>query len=200
MLAGLFVALGFATRPPWLVFPLFFVRGGARNGGWGALRTAEARRALAAGDWCGSPCRSPSSARSWRVYNYARFEQPVRVRAQVPGRAVAGADVPLRPLQLPLPVAQPRGRAGAAAAHHDALAVRQDQPARHEPAGHLAEPRLHGDAAGAQSAGPHSGSRSSPPRCRRCSIRTRVTSSSAIATASTTWCSSWSCWRSAAAR
>ena len=47
MLAGLFVALGFATRPPWLVFPLFFAEVVRANGGWGALRTGEARRALA---------------------------------------------------------------------------------------------------------------------------------------------------------
>jgi hypothetical protein len=47
MLAGLFVALGFATRPPWLVVPLFFAEVIRANGGWGALRTREARRALA---------------------------------------------------------------------------------------------------------------------------------------------------------
>jgi hypothetical protein len=47
MLAGLFVALGFATRPPWLVVPLFFAEVIRANGGWGALRTGEARRVLA---------------------------------------------------------------------------------------------------------------------------------------------------------
>jgi hypothetical protein len=46
MLAGLFVALGFATRPPWLVAPLFFAEVIRANGGWPALRTREARRAL----------------------------------------------------------------------------------------------------------------------------------------------------------
>src|SRR6185503_14607198 len=43
MLAGLFVALGFATRPPWLVMPLFFAEVIRANGGWGALQTREAR-------------------------------------------------------------------------------------------------------------------------------------------------------------
>ena len=46
MLAGLFVALGFATRPPWLVVPLFFAEVIRANGGWAALRTREAQRAL----------------------------------------------------------------------------------------------------------------------------------------------------------
>ena len=46
MLAGLFVAFGFATRPPWLVLPLFFAEVIRANGGWGALRTREAQRAL----------------------------------------------------------------------------------------------------------------------------------------------------------
>ena len=44
------------------------------------------------------------------------LRRPVRVRAQVLGRAVAGADVPLRSVQLPLPVTQPRGRADSSAA------------------------------------------------------------------------------------
>jgi hypothetical protein len=46
MLAGLFVALGFATRPPWLVLPLFFFEAARAIGGWGALRTAAGRRAF----------------------------------------------------------------------------------------------------------------------------------------------------------
>jgi len=46
MLAGLFVALGFATRPPWLVIPLFFFEAARAIGGWGALRTREGRRAF----------------------------------------------------------------------------------------------------------------------------------------------------------
>ena len=47
MLAGLFVALGFATRPPWLVLPLFFFEAVRAIGGWGALRTREGRGTLA---------------------------------------------------------------------------------------------------------------------------------------------------------
>ena len=46
MLAGLFVALGFATRPPWLVIPLFFFEVARAIGGWGALRTPAGRRAF----------------------------------------------------------------------------------------------------------------------------------------------------------
>jgi len=46
MLAGLFVALGFATRPPWLVIPLFICEAVRSVGGWGALRTGAAWRAL----------------------------------------------------------------------------------------------------------------------------------------------------------
>jgi hypothetical protein len=47
MLAGLFVALGFATRPPWLVLPLFIIELVRSIGGWQVLRTREGRRALA---------------------------------------------------------------------------------------------------------------------------------------------------------
>jgi hypothetical protein len=46
MLAGLFVALGFATRPPWLVIPLFFCEAARAIGGWAALRTPDGRRAF----------------------------------------------------------------------------------------------------------------------------------------------------------
>jgi len=46
MLAGLFVALGFATRPPWLVLPLFFFEAARAIGGWSALRTPAGRRAF----------------------------------------------------------------------------------------------------------------------------------------------------------
>jgi len=46
MLAGLFVALGFATRPPWLVVPLFFFELARAIGGWAALRTGDGRRAF----------------------------------------------------------------------------------------------------------------------------------------------------------
>ena len=187
--------------PPALAgVPAVRLRGGAGVGRLGRAADARRRRrALAQGDAAVRRCRSRPSGRSWRVLQLRPLRQPVRVRPQVPGRAVAGADLPLRPVQLPLPVAQPGRRAGAAAAHHDARAVREDQPARHEHAGHLAEPRLHGAAAGAAArcAG-RSGSRSLRRRSRRCCTRTRATSSSATASASTTWSSSSCCWRSAA--
>jgi hypothetical protein len=46
-LAGLFVGLGFATRPPWLVVPLFLWEAVRVSGGWAALRTGAGWRALA---------------------------------------------------------------------------------------------------------------------------------------------------------
>ena len=46
MLAGLFVALGFATRPPWLVAPLFVIELVRSIGGWQVLRTRKGWRAL----------------------------------------------------------------------------------------------------------------------------------------------------------
>jgi hypothetical protein len=45
-LAGLCVGLGFATRPPWLVVPLFLCEAVRVSGGWSALRTREGWRAL----------------------------------------------------------------------------------------------------------------------------------------------------------
>ena len=77
MLAGLFVALGFATRPPWLVIPLFFfeaVRGDRR-----LRRAADARgaaRASAKRDAAVLGCRSRWSAVILAVLNYARFGSP----------------------------------------------------------------------------------------------------------------------------
>jgi hypothetical protein len=46
LLAGLFAALGFATRPPWLVIPLFVFEAVRAAGGWHTLRTAAGWRAL----------------------------------------------------------------------------------------------------------------------------------------------------------
>jgi hypothetical protein len=46
-LAGLFVALGFATRPPWLVVPLFLWEAVRVSGGWSSLRTSAGWRAIA---------------------------------------------------------------------------------------------------------------------------------------------------------
>jgi hypothetical protein len=47
VLAGICVGLGFATRPPWLVVPLFLWEAVRVSGGWPALRTREGWRALA---------------------------------------------------------------------------------------------------------------------------------------------------------
>jgi hypothetical protein len=46
-MAGLLVGLGFATRPPWLVFPLFLWEAVRVSGGWSALRTRDGWRSLA---------------------------------------------------------------------------------------------------------------------------------------------------------
>jgi hypothetical protein len=46
-LAGLFVGLGFATRPPLLVVPLFLCEAVRVSGGWRALRTSLGWRSLA---------------------------------------------------------------------------------------------------------------------------------------------------------
>ena len=75
MLAGLFVALGFATRPPWLMVPLFFLEvarasaGGARCGRPRAGARSARRRSVLAADRGG---RAPF----WRVLNAARFGSP----------------------------------------------------------------------------------------------------------------------------
>ena len=76
MLAGLFVALGFATRPPWLVAPFFFWEL-VRSMRW-PRRPADARgtRQLRSGDAAGfrSPSRWWGGILAW--LNYARFENP----------------------------------------------------------------------------------------------------------------------------
>ena len=76
MLAGLFVALGFATRPPWLVIPLFFFELVRVVGGWRALRTADGRRALAQADAAVRRCRSRSVGLILAALNAARFGSP----------------------------------------------------------------------------------------------------------------------------
>jgi hypothetical protein len=75
VLAGACVALGFATRPPWVVLPLFLFEAVRAAGGREGLRTAEGRRAL----------RSllirfvapiAVGGLALAVYNYARFQNP----------------------------------------------------------------------------------------------------------------------------
>ena len=186
VLAGICVALGFATRPPWLVVPLFLFEAVRAVGGRDGSPRAEVapRAALVAAQVRRADRRRRRGAGRLQL---RALPKSVRVRAQIHAGPVAGPDVPLRPLQLPLPVAQPGRRAGAPAAHHDPLPVREGEPARDEPARHLAQPRLHRDAAGARARSPRrSGSPSWRRRSRRCSTKTPATCSGAIASASTT--------------
>ncbi|HVV52247.1 MAG TPA: hypothetical protein VHO06_21435 [Polyangia bacterium] len=75
VLAGIFVALGFATRPPWLVVPFFLFEAVRAAGGRAALRDPEARRAL-----IGTLLRFAApvvvGGMALAAYNYARFENP----------------------------------------------------------------------------------------------------------------------------
>jgi hypothetical protein len=74
-LAGLLVELGFATRPPWLVFPLFLWEAVRVSGGWSALRTREGRRALAPRlVRFAVPLAVVGAILAW--HNYARFGNP----------------------------------------------------------------------------------------------------------------------------
>ncbi len=75
VLAGLFVALGFATRPPWLVVPLFLCEAVSVSGGWPVLRTRAGWRALAPLlARFAAPIAVLGSALAW--FNYARFGNP----------------------------------------------------------------------------------------------------------------------------
>ena len=73
--AGLFVGLGFATRPPWLVLPLFLFEAVRMNGGLAALRAPVNRRAFA-----GTLAKflGPIAVVGLVLclYNYRRFENP----------------------------------------------------------------------------------------------------------------------------
>jgi hypothetical protein len=73
--AGLFIGLGFATRPPWLMFPLFVFEAVRACGGVAALRDPAARRVLARslGKFV-APIAAVGVALC--VYNYRRFENP----------------------------------------------------------------------------------------------------------------------------
>jgi hypothetical protein len=74
-LAGLFVALGFATRPPWLVVPLFLWEAVRVSGGWSALRTAEGWRALLPRlVRFAVPIAAVGAVLAW--HNWARFQNP----------------------------------------------------------------------------------------------------------------------------
>jgi len=74
-LAGLFVALGLATRGPWLVVPLFLFEAVRVSGGWRALRTAEGWRAIAPRlVRFAIPIAVVGAVLCW--HNYVRFQQP----------------------------------------------------------------------------------------------------------------------------
>jgi hypothetical protein len=75
VLAGACVALGFATRPPWAVLPLFLFEAVRAVGGREALRDPKARRALVV-----SLIRFAApiaiGGLVLAAYNYARFKSP----------------------------------------------------------------------------------------------------------------------------
>jgi hypothetical protein len=75
VLAGACVALGFATRPPWAVLPLFLFEAVRAAGGREALRDPRARRALLVSLLrFAAPIAIGGLALA--AYNYARFENP----------------------------------------------------------------------------------------------------------------------------
>jgi len=75
MLAGLFVALGVATRPPWLVAPFFFWELIRSIGGLSALRTREGRASFGRATLRFSvPIAAVGAILAW--LNYARFDNP----------------------------------------------------------------------------------------------------------------------------
>jgi hypothetical protein len=75
VLAGACVALGFATRPPWLVVPLFLFEAWRAAGGREGVRTPAGRRALTSLLLrFGAPIVAGGLALA--VYNYARFKNP----------------------------------------------------------------------------------------------------------------------------
>ena len=75
VLAGICVALGFATRPPWIVLPLFLFEAVRAAGGMSTLRTPAGRRALASLlVRFAAPILVGGIALA--AYNYARFRSP----------------------------------------------------------------------------------------------------------------------------
>jgi hypothetical protein len=75
VLAGICVALGFATRPPWLVLPLFLFEAVRVVGGRDGLRNPKSRRALLSSLLkFAAPIAAGGAVLA--VYNYARFQNP----------------------------------------------------------------------------------------------------------------------------
>jgi hypothetical protein len=74
-LAGLCVGLGFATRPPWVVLPLFLIEAVRVSGGWRALRSREAwSRLLPRLVRLAIPVAVVGAVLCWN--NYSRFQNP----------------------------------------------------------------------------------------------------------------------------
>ncbi|MEA2700594.1 MAG: hypothetical protein QOI66_4865 [Myxococcales bacterium] len=74
-LAGLCIGLGFATRPPWVMFPLFLWEAVRMSGGLGALRHASGWRALLPRlVRFGLPVAAIGGLLVW--HNMARFQRP----------------------------------------------------------------------------------------------------------------------------
>jgi hypothetical protein len=75
VLAGLCLGLGFATRPPFLVLPLFVFEAARAAGGLAGLRTPEGRRAFGRSmAKFAAPIAAVGAILCW--LNYARFENP----------------------------------------------------------------------------------------------------------------------------
>jgi hypothetical protein len=76
VLAGLCLGLGYATRPPWMLFPLFLLEAVRVSGGWGALRTGDGWHKLGPKlVRFGVPVAAVVGVLFW--HNYARFERPL---------------------------------------------------------------------------------------------------------------------------
>jgi hypothetical protein len=74
-LAGLCVGLGFATRPPWLVVPLFLFEAVRVSGGWAALRTRAGWQVLTPRlVRFAAPIAVVGVILGW--HNWARFQNP----------------------------------------------------------------------------------------------------------------------------
>ena len=180
-------ALGFATRPPWLVAPFFFWELVRSIGGLAALRTRDGARQLRSGDAQVLDARSRVVGGILAWLNYARFENPfefghkflaVQWQERIFRFGLFNYHFLSRNLAAAL-VLLPR-----LSAHWPYVKISQ-----HGMSLLVTSPtaRLHGAAVGAEPAAQgRCGSRSWPPRCRRCSIRARATSSSATASAWTT--------------
>ncbi len=75
VLAGICLALGFATRPPWIAVPLFLFEAVRAAGGRDALGTREGRRAFA-GLLLRFAIPIAVGGAALAAYNYARFRNP----------------------------------------------------------------------------------------------------------------------------